>query len=60
MRTKIKNFGANINGEKISYVSFFDYLKLITTKLNVAKEMLNELKLASKEVGIKSTITRPS
>lgn len=52
-RTNIENLGININGEKLSHLRFADDLILITDDLKEAQEMLSELNLASREVGLK-------
>lgn len=55
-RTNIENLGINIIGEKLSHLRFADDLILITNDLKEAQEMMSELNLASREVGLKINI----
>ena len=55
-RTNIENLGININGEKLSHLRFADDLVLFADNFKDAKEMLNELELTSKKVGLNINI----
>ncbi|KAK4876845.1 hypothetical protein RN001_009351 [Aquatica leii] len=50
--------GININGELLNHLRFADDLVLITDKIDEANKMLQELKAASKEVGLDINYTK--
>lgn len=57
-RINIDNHCININDEKLTHLGFADDLALITDHFKEAKEMLNEVDLASKNVRLNMIINK--